>query len=485
MSRVIGKKDGLIVYDIGSTYTKAAAFTREGRKLFYIGRSQAPTTIENIAVGLQNAKYNLFNELDMPEVPIEEVYATSSAAGGLRMVAMGYMPRVTAKAAKEVAMSAGARVLEIVSYEDEPGFKVEVLREISPDIILLAGGTDGGDEESMLENASVIINSKIDAVVVIAGNAGAQAKVEGVLNSSNIKTVRVPNVMPTIHQLNVKPARQAIHTQFISQLTRARGMSKLMETVTDNRVMPTPGAVLMGTELLAAGVYRSEGLGDLLAVDIGGATTDVHSALPSLGKIPDEEKGLVVNNEKQLSYRTVEGNLGMRSSAGGVLETAGSAAILNRVGLSGEEYEQKLVQYTAFLEKNPEYVASTEEERLFDEGIAVTALEIALKRHAGYFAQEYNPVLGIVPGTPVGRDLRKVEYVVAIGGIFAHSSEEKAGAVLTKAFENPGLSLLPRKPLFIIDQEYLMYAIGTIGQKYPEEVLNFAISYLKKHYIAC
>ena len=477
------KKDGLIVYDVGSTYTKAAAFSWEEGKLVYIGGSQAPTTIENITAGLQNAKYNLFNELVMPEIPIVEEYAASSAAGGLRMVAMGYMPRVTAKAAKEVAMSAGAKVLEIISYDDEPSFKVEVLREIDPDIILLAGGTDGGNEESLLENAYVIINSKINAVVVIAGNADAQAKVEDVLNSNNIKTIRVPNVMPTIHQLNVKPARQAIHTQFISQLTQARGMSKLMETVTDNQVMPTPGAVLMGTELLASGTYISEGLGDLLVVDIGGATTDVHSVLPSLGKIPDEEKGLVVNNEKQISYRTVEGNLGMRISAGGVLDAVGPAAILNRVGLSGETNELKLVQYTAYLEKNPDHVSRTEEEQLFAEGIAITAIEIALKRHAGYLAQEYNPILGVAPGTPVGRDLRKVKYVIGIGGIFAHACDEKAVRIMSKVFENPGLSLLPVRPLFVFDKHYLMYAIGTIGQKYPDEVLDFAISFLKSYYM--
>lgn len=475
------KKGVLIVYDVGSTYTKIAAFTWEGDKLVYIGRSQAPTTVENITIGLQNAKYNLFNELVMPELPIEEIYATSSAAGGLRMVAMGYMPRVTAKAAKEVAMSAGARVLEIISYEDEPSFKVEVLKEINPDIILLAGGTDGGDEESLLENAYVIINSGIDAVVVIAGNASAQAKVESVLKSNNLTTVRVPNVMPTIHQLNVKPARQAIHKQFIAQLTRAKGMGKLTETVTDNRVMPTPGAVLMGAELLALGTYRSKGLGDLLIVDIGGATTDVHSVLPSLSKIPDEEKGLVVSNEKQLSYRTVEGNLGMRISASGIIEAVGPAGVLNRVGLSGEKNERKLVQYVAFLEKNPEYISCTEEEQLFDEAMAVTAIEIALKRHAGYLAQEYDPVLGIAPGTPVGRDLRKVKHVIAIGGIFTHSSDEKAVRIMKKVFENPGLSLLPRKPLFLMDKDYLMYAIGTIGQQYPDEVLEFAMGYLKSY----
>lgn len=480
MTGVISNKGGLIAYDVGSTYTKAAAFRWEGSELVFLGRSQAPTTIENVTAGLRNAKYNLFNELIIPkELPVVEEYASSSAAGGLRMVAMGYMPRVTAKAAKEVAMSAGARVLEIISCENEPSFKVEILKETNPDIILLAGGTDGGNEDSLLENAYAIINSKVNAVVIIAGNADVQAKVEGILNSNNIKTVRVPNVMPTIHQLNVKPARQAIHTQFISQLTRARGMSKLVETVTDNQVVPTPGAVLLGAELLATGTYKFKGLGDLLVLDIGGATTDVHSVLPSLGNIPDEERGLIVNNEKQLSYRTVEGNLGMRVSAGGIVETAEPAAILNRVGLSGEEYERKLVQYAAFLENNPEYISRTEEEQLFEEGMAITALEIALKRHAGFLAQEYNPVLSIAPGTPVGRDLRKVKYVIAVGGIFTHSSKERVVRILTKVFENPGISLLPQQPVFLIDKDYLMYVIGLLGQKYPNEVINFTMRHFK------
>jgi uncharacterized protein (TIGR01319 family) len=161
----------------------------------------------------------------------------------------------------------------------------------------------------------------------------------------------------------------------------------------------------------------------------------------------------------------------------------GPAAILNRVGLSGEANELKLVQYMAYLEKNPDYVSRTEEEQLFDEGIAITAIEIALKRHAGYLAQEYNPILGVAPGTPVGRDLRKVKYVIGIGGIFAHACDEKAVRIMSKVFENPGLSLLPVRPLFVFDKHYLMYAIGTIGQKYPDEVLDFAISFLKSYYM--
>ncbi|MEL7566676.1 MAG: glutamate mutase L [Dehalobacterium sp.] len=477
MDKTTSGEKRIYVYDVGSTYTKISAFAKESAGLTFLGRSQAPTTVDNITTGLQNSRYHLVTKEEISAAAPEEVYATSSAAGGLRMVAMGYMPRVTAKAAKEVAMTAGARVLEIVSFEDPPDYKVEVLREINPDIILLAGGTDGGDQESLLQNALVIAESKVNAVVIIAGNAEAQPQVESILRSNNVKTVRVPNVMPTIHELKVKPSRQAIHEQFITQITRAKGLGKLVEKVTNGQVMPTPGAVLMGSELLALGTYETDGMGDILVIDIGGATTDIHSILSSLKEMPNEEKGLVVNNEKQVSYRTVEGNLGLRVSALGILETAGPRAILAKIDLAGEEYEKELVRYAGFLEKNPDYLATNEIERLFDEGMAIVAIEIALKRHAGFLAKEYDPLMGVAPGTPIGRDLRKVAYVIAIGGIFTHSSLERAERIVRKALRNPGVSLLPKSFKIMIDQEYLLYALGVLGQIYPEETLNLGKEY--------
>ena len=103
-----------------------------------------------------------------------------------------------------------------------------------------------------------------------------------------------------------------------------------MQEITNDKIIPTPGAVLLGAELLAKGVYEEKGLGDLAVVDIGGATTDVHSVIPSLEKLENEEKGLIVSNEKQVSYRTVEGNLGMRVSALGIVDAVGSRSILKK-----------------------------------------------------------------------------------------------------------------------------------------------------------
>lgn len=464
----------LLVYDVGSTYTKVSAFNRSGTGLVYLGRSQAPTTVENIAAGLNSACRNLAGDLQWDEVISSRTLATSSAAGGLRMVAMGYMPRVTAKAAKEVAMSAGARVLEIISHETPVDFRIEILQEVRPDIILLAGGTDGGDQSSLLENAEVIGKSKTGSVVIIAGNTAAQAKAEEVLKAGGNPTLRVPNVMPTIHELKVKPAREAIHQEFIRQITRAKGLGYLLEMVSNKRVIPTPGAVLMGTELLALGTHSQEGFGSILVIDIGGATTDVHSVLPDLANLSKEERGLVVANEKQLSYRTVEGNLGLRVSVTGILETVGAKGVLAKAGLEGEEFIKEILAYAQYLEEHTGHISRDEKEKSFDKALAMSAIEVAVKRHAGYFAQSFDPVLGIVPGTPVGRDLRKVRKVIAVGGIFAHSTEAEALEILNKSFANRGISLLPENPEFVVDHNYQLYTIGAMAEEYSNEALTLA-----------
>lgn len=470
-----GKSIDTVLFDVGSTFTKATAIDFCDGQFVWLGRSQAPTTVNNIDQGISAALQKLAAEVGRPDLTAVNVQATSSAAGGLRMVAMGYMPRVTAKAAKEVAMNAGARVLEVMSFEDKPENKLEMLCEIRPDIILLAGGTDGGDRDSLLLDAQLIVDSKVKATVVIAGNITAQAQAEKILRQAGILTIRVPNVMPTIHELNVKPAREAIHGQFIHQITNAKGLGRLLDRLTVNKVIPTPGAVLLATELLAKGTREEQGIDDLVVVDLGGATTDVHSVLPYLSEMAIEEMGLVVSNEKQLSYRTVEGNLGLRVSAGGILEAAGAKSIVHRAGLSGEEVEKALTAYTAQMEDNPEHLAASKQEKVFDCGLARTAVEIALRRHAGCLAQQFDPVMGIAPGTPVGRDLRRVKTVIAVGGIFASLPDQTAVDIVAGALRNPGISLLPPQDAqIIIDKHYLLYAVGLLAEYRPAEALRFA-----------
>ncbi len=477
--------DWHLIYDIGSTYTKLSAFSNDGNKLEFLGKSQSPTSLADIVVGLDKARGDLPLEVrqrtDRPSL-----FSSSSAAGGLRMVAMGYMPRVTAKAAKEVAMNAGARVLEVVSHDEPADYRLEVLREIRPDIILLAGGTDSGETESMLENANLIVKAKLEAKIIVAGNIAIQPEVARIFDDSGIPYIRVGNVMPTIHDLNVRPARSAIHGEFIRQITRAPGLARLADMVEDKEVIPTPAAILMGAELLANGTYQREGVGGVLVLDLGGATTDVHSVIPDLASLRSEERGLVITNDKQVAFRTVEGNLGLRVSASGIAEAVGPAGLLalrdrlkgvNEPGQPSAEEMERVVRYTAFLEDNTEHLPDNEWEEELEPALASAAVEVALRRHAGHWQTEYNPVLGIQPGSPVGRDLRPIKWVIGVGGFFTHRSKEAGLRIIEEVFKNPGLSLLPEQPQIRLDSNYLLYAVGLLSRTSPDLALNFALKY--------
>ncbi len=245
----------ILVYDVGSTYTKGAAFHLENETLTFLGRGQHPTTLNDIRIGANGAEEEI-RKLGVEFAPDVQRYSSCSAAGGLRMVAMGYMPRVTAKAAKEVAMTAGARVMEVVSADEPPEYREEILREIRPDIILLSGGTDGGDAANVLENADLICKVHGPGTVILACNKFAQREVAAKFKEAGIPCKRVANILPTVHELNVKPARLAIHEQFIEQITRAKGLREFRDSLADQTVIPTPGAVLLASELLARGSYE-------------------------------------------------------------------------------------------------------------------------------------------------------------------------------------------------------------------------------------
>lgn len=472
-------KANILVYDVGSTYTKGAAFALADGKLTFLARGQHPTTLENISDGARGAEAEI-RAKGVEFAPDMVRFSSCSAAGGLRMVAMGFMPRVTAKAAKEVAMTAGARVMEVVSADEPPEFREEVLREIKPDIILLSGGTDGGDMANVLENADIICKVHGEGTVILGCNKFAQREAAEKFRAAGIDCIRVPNILSTIHELNVKPARIAIHEQFINQITHAKGLQEFRDSLADQTVIPTPGAVLLASELLAKGSYEQEGVGGVILVDIGGATTDIHSALPELIDMNIEERGLVVSNEKQFSYRTVEGNLGLRVSATGIPEAVGDKAVLRAMdhdyGLTPEDVEN----YVDLLEAHNDHIPADEKEACLDRALAACAADVAIRRHAGYYAKEADPVMGIMAGAPMGRDLRNVRQVLCVGGIFLHCHGEERENIVRRTFDNPGISLLPlNDPDIWFDEDYILYAMGVLAQHFPEEVL----SYMKEHVI--
>ena len=474
---VVEMQANILVYDVGSTYTKAAAFALKDRRFTFLGRGQSPTTLHDVMEGARRAEAAIQAQGVQFAAEMKR-YSSCSAAGGLRMVALGYMPRVTAKAAKEVAMTAGARVMQVVSAEEPLSFRREVLMEINPDIILLSGGTDGGDEGCALENAEMICELHGKATVIVACNKYAQRAVAELFDKAGVAYVRVPNIMPTIHELNIKPAREAIHEQFIRQITRARGLVEFRAGLSDQAVVPTPGAVLLASELLAKGAYEQEGAGSLILVDIGGATTDIHSALPELEKLSIEERGLIINNEKQFSYRTVEGNLGLRVSATGIPEAVGPNAVIRAMDGDYGVTPDEALRFAQHLEDHPDYIPADEREKSLERAMATCAINTALRRHAGHYADTADPVMGIMAGTAIGRDLRRVERVLCVGGIFVHSDKQAAEEMVLRCFEDPGISLLPQeKPQIVQDRDYILYAMGVLGKYYPDAAFSFLKEY--------
>ena len=365
-------------------------------------------------------------------------------------------------------MTAGARVMEVVSADEPPEFREEVLREIKPDIILLSGGTDGGDMANVLENADIICKVHGEGTVILGCNKFAQREAAEKFRAAGIDCIRVPNILPTIHELNVKPARIAIHEQFINQITHAKGLQEFRDSLADQTVIPTPGAVLLASELLAKGSYEQEGVGGVILVDIGGATTDIHSALPELIDMNIEERGLVVSNEKQFSYRTVEGNLGLRVSATGIPEAVGDKAVLRAMdhdyGLTPEDVEN----YVDLLEAHNDHIPADEKGGLSRPRACRVRRGRRHPPSRRILCEGSRSRHGHHGRRPMGRDLRNVRQVLCVGGIFLHCHGEERENIVRRTFDNPGISLLPlNDPDIWFDEDYILYAMGVLAQHFP------------------
>ena len=247
------------------------------------------------------------------EIP---VLACSSAGGGLRIAVVGNEELVTSEAGRRVALSSGGRVVHL-SFDE---VDVAALGDDAPDVVLLVGGTDGGNAEVLLHNAKALAKARWRAPVVVAGNAEAQSEISALLGRARVPFVLADNVVPQIGVLRPEGARSAIREMFLSHVIGGKHLSKRA----DFRAMvqgATPDVVLTAVELLAAGLdLERPGVGDVVVVDVGGATTDVHSVVA----IDPEEAGLAREVVATVPVsRTVEGDLGMRWSAVPTVEARG------------------------------------------------------------------------------------------------------------------------------------------------------------------
>jgi uncharacterized protein (TIGR01319 family) len=202
------------------------------------------------------------------------VLASSSAAGGLRIAVVGNVPGLTVEAANQAALGAGAKIVGSTAFKLSH-HQIAEIEQLRPDMILLTGGVDGGDTATILHNARVLADSVLSVPVVVAGNQSIAGEVAQILQTGKKETLPVQNVMPKAGTLAVESAREAIRQLFMERITHAKGLDEVKEFV--SVVLPTPMAVLEAVRLGADGTSEEKGWGDMLLVDVGGATTDVHS----------------------------------------------------------------------------------------------------------------------------------------------------------------------------------------------------------------
>ena len=447
----------VLLIDFGSTYTKLTAVDVESEAL--LGTAASYTTVStDINEGLHNALAKL--EEKTGKLEYAETYACSSAAGGLRMITSGLVPELTGEAAKLASLGAGAKVIRVYAFQLTEDDVADIARE-KPDILLLVGGTDGGNTANILHNARMLAALEPDFPVVIAGNRTAARECERILEK--FETHICPNVMPKFGQLQIEPTQQAIREIFLNRIIHAKGLSKASELLSDI-MMPTPAAVLQALDLLAQGCKDEEGIGELIAVDVGGATSDVYSITDGM---PEGMNTVYKGLPEPYSKRTVEGDIGMRYSITGVAEAAGYAALAAVAGLS-EERTEELVTY---LSQHTDVVPGNDPElKAVDYAVACMAVREAVARHAGIMEETYTLMGKTYVQT--GKNLTRVKSIVVTGGSLIHSeAPEKIAAYV---LYDPGQpqSLHPLSADVLVDKTYILAAMGLLSPYYPQAALR-------------
>jgi uncharacterized protein (TIGR01319 family) len=439
--------------DFGSTFTKAALVdVRTGDLL---ATADHRTTIDTDVLDGWDACLEQLVAVE-PRAREAQVLACSSAGGGLRIGVVGNEELVTAEAGRRVALSSGGRVVHVSSG----GLTREglvALKADEPDVLLLVGGTDGGNAEVLLACARTVARSRWTSPVVVAGNIEAQDEVAGLLDGSGTPYVLADNVVPRIGVLTPESARAAIREVFLRHVIGGKHLSR-GDRFTSMVRGATPDVVLTAVELLSTGLdVRRPGAGDVVVVDVGGATTDVHSVV----EVDPEDAGLAREVVATLPVsRTVEGDLGMRWSAVPTVEEGVTAGLV--------EDADRLRAAAGVRRADPSYLPGGDDDRRDDEAIAVAAVGVALRRHAGRQQVAFGPDGRVVERS--GKDLREVDLLVGSGGVLRNNPADVADRVLSSVTgaDVPGGWQLPRAPKVVVDRDYVLAAAGLLADEHPE-----------------
>jgi uncharacterized protein (TIGR01319 family) len=457
----------VLVTDCGSTTTKALLFERRPEGWRQTFRGEAPTTVEEPVADVTVGAINSFREVqelsgreiidsngsfivttDDPSQGIDLYLSTSSAGGGLQMLVAGVVRTLSTESAERAALGAGAIVMEAVSVDDgrEDHERIERIRHIKPDIVLLTGGIDGGSTTHVVEMAEILVaaaprprfGDTLTLPVIYAGNRDAAQNVCAILGKL-AKVLVVDNVRPTLDTENIAPAREAIHEFFLSHvMSHSPGYGKLLSW-TPVAVMPTPAAVGDMVNTFAKQTNQS-----VLCVDIGGATTDVFSVFPSQDGTP-------------VSNRTVSANLGMSYSIANVLVEAGAAGI--RRWLPFDIVESDLRDRLRNKMIRPTSIPQTVEDLWLEQAVCREALRLSLNHHRslaiGVSGQSSERGIADVFSQRADRyelvDMLKLDIVIGSGGVLSHApSRVQAALMMTEGFGLEGVTQLAVDSIFML-----------------------------------
>ena len=453
-----------LMIDFGSTFTKLTAVDTEIEDVIATA-AHFTTVATDITIGYQNALNELYKKIGSV-ITFDKVIACSSAAGGLKMAAIGLVEELTVEAAKRVCLGAGAKV-DLVFSHHLTNREIDSIVEKKIDIILLAGGTDGGNTECAIYNCNALGEKGIKIPVVFAGNKCCVDDILEIFDKYQMNGYICENVMPKINVLNLPSAREKIRELFLNNIIEAKGIKKIENTI-DKVILPTPEAVLSACELLSKGYMHESGLGEIILVDIGGATTDFYSmSSPSAKRSDVIIKGL----EEPYAKRTVEGDLGMRYSAVGIASTLTN----EEKRMYREDQGVDIDEEAKYRNENVDVVFSDQRGKDIDTIFAGICSDKAISRHVGIMEEVYSP-MGILYNQ-TGKDLSQVSYVIGTGGVLIHNDNPVKALKTVMANRAHMLELRPVNPKFMLDKDYLLASMGLLSSIDP----LLALKIMKKH----
>ena len=447
-------KVDVLVAEIGSTTTVVNAFTDlETENPTFWGQGQAPTSVleGDVRVGLQGAIDDLCRKKGIDKIEYNEMLATSSAAGGLKMTVHGLVYDMTAKAAKEAALGAGG-IIHYITAGRLRRTDIAKIKEINPNLILIAGGVDYGERETALDNAEMIRSMGLNTPIIYAGNIENQDEMKLIFDEeSGQKLYLVDNVYPKIDELNVEPCRKVIQDAFEQHITNAPGMEHVRDMVS-GPIIPTPGAVMEATKVLY------DCLGDLIVLDVGGATTDLHSVAVESDKVAR----LMIAPEPK-AKRTVEGDLGVYVNRMKVVESIGEEKLRAKCEKEGIDMDKVLETYVA--------IPKTPEEIRFVEMLTEEAVLRATDRHAGALRHIYGPSRRTTVAE--GKDLTQVKYIVGTGGALTRLPHRMEIMREIAKHNETGLKLFPTEHAkILVDNFYIMASLGALSTRYRDAAIK-------------